>query len=80
MKGWTAIFSPARSDPSRVTTCPRCLYSGYLADFDELVALPPDFVQGLLGPRPLSSDAAIAPDADQRDIPPLTRYALAVEC
>jgi tetratricopeptide (TPR) repeat protein len=65
----------------RVSSCPRCCYSGYLEDFQPGVSLPPDFISQLTGAEnPLRPRMQLDAATPQRDIPALLRYELAYEC
>lgn len=63
-----------------INTCPKCLYSGYVTDFNPSVKVPEEVQRKILsGERltELARETAIAPGIDQLDIPATLRYALA---
>jgi hypothetical protein len=64
----------------RVTTCPRCGYSGYHGDFDPDVVLPPGFKERVLQSPKLHLPEGFGPESDPRDLDASDRYALAVTC
>jgi len=64
----------------RISTCPACLYSGYLTDFTAAGPLAPYFLERLLRHPKLQRPAGITPQSDPRDIHPLDRYDLAIAC
>jgi uncharacterized protein (DUF2225 family) len=64
----------------RISTCPRCGYSGYEADFDKSVVLPPDFRDRVLKSPRLKLPAGFGPESDPRELDAADRYALAITC
>lgn len=63
----------------RVSTCPRCAFSGYANDFTAAAFVPP-FVARQILDGGLSPDPPIDADADQDRIAPAQRYRLAIAC
>ncbi len=64
----------------RVSTCPACLYSGYLTDFTRVGVLPPYLIDKVLGQPRLPRPAGVSKDSDQREMDARDRYALAIQC
>jgi len=64
----------------RISTCPRCGYSGYLGDFDPAVALPPDVREKILTTPRLALPDGFTPERDPRELDARDRYRLAIEC
>ncbi len=64
----------------RVSTCPACLYSGYLTDFTAAGVVPPDVIAKVLKKPRLPRPAGVTKDTDQRFIDARDRYALAITC
>jgi len=64
----------------RISTCPRCGYSGYTNDFDESVVIPPDVRDKILKTPALPLPEGFTPTSDPRDLDAADRYALAVTC
>jgi tetratricopeptide (TPR) repeat protein len=64
----------------RIATCPKCGYSGYHADFDPGVALPPGLRDQVLKSPKLTLPAGFGPESDPRELDAVDRYALAVTC
>ncbi len=64
----------------RITTCPRCYYSGYLTDFDAKTRFPEGFRDKVLRHPKLDPGMAITPETDQRMIPAEVHYRLAHQC
>jgi hypothetical protein len=64
----------------KISTCPRCYYSGYIEDFRPGIQLPADFRDKVLKSPKLDPKMAITPKTDQRSIPAEVRYRLAVQC
>jgi len=64
----------------RITTCPRCCYSGYLNDFDAKIRLPAGFRDKVLRRPKLDPGMVITPKTDQRMIPAEIHYQLAYQC
>ena len=64
----------------RISTCPACLYSGYLADFTEAGPVPPDVVDKVRKSPRLPRPAGITPESDPREIDARDRYSLAIQC
>jgi len=75
----------------RVSTCPKCYYSGYPEDFREGLVLMPDVQDKVRRLLPELLKAAwrdsgtqqppvVTPATDQREIPALVRYRLAARC
>jgi len=63
-----------------VTTCPRCYYSGCVADFAPGIELPTGFKEKVLKKPKLDPGMTITPQTDPREIPAAVRYRLAVQC
>ena len=64
----------------RVATCPRCGYSGYDADFDDTVVIPPTVRDKILKKPQLPLPKDFTPAGDPRDLDALDRYELAITC
>lgn len=64
----------------RVSTCPTCLYSGYLTDFTASGPIPPDVADKILKAHRLPRPAGITKTSDQREIDARDRYELAILC
>lgn len=64
----------------RISTCPRCGYSGYLSDFDPEMTLPPDFVRRVLESPKLDLPEGITAESDPREIDASDKYRLAIRC
>lgn len=64
----------------RISTCPKCGYSGYPTDFDAEVKLPADFIDKVRRHPRLTLPAGFAPESDPRELDASVRYALAVTC
>ncbi len=64
----------------RVATCPRCGYSGYDADFNPGVTLPPDVREKILKEPRLSLPEEFTPQSDPRELDARDRYDLAIQC
>lgn len=64
----------------RISTCPRCGYSGYLADFDPSVTLPPDVTDQILRSPRLTLPPGFGPNSDPSELDASARYALALTC
>jgi tetratricopeptide (TPR) repeat protein len=64
----------------RVSTCPRCGYSGYLSDFDPEMMLTPDFKDRVLRDPKLHLPAGFTPESDPRALDAADRYRLAIQC
>jgi uncharacterized protein (DUF2225 family) len=64
----------------RVSTCPRCAFSGHVSDFAADAFIPPFVVRQILDPPGLAPDPPIDDDADQDRIAPAQRYRLAIAC
>ncbi len=64
----------------RISTCPRCYYSGYRSDFGPRIRFPRGFKRRILESPKLDPNMVITPGTDQRMIPALTRYRLAEQC
>lgn len=65
---------------ARISTCPTCSYAGYLTDFAVDVTLSDGFIEKVRVAPKLDAAMVIDPGADQRDIDPDRRFALAVQC
>ncbi len=63
-----------------IATCPRCGYSGYPADFNPDVSLPPDVRDKILREPKLKLPAGFTPQSDPRELDAADRYALAITC
>ncbi|MBN1347514.1 MAG: DUF2225 domain-containing protein [Phycisphaerae bacterium] len=64
-----------------IATCPRCYYSGYVADdFRQEIRFPKGFVDQVLTSPKLNPGMTITPTTDQRMIPAAVRYRLADQC
>lgn len=63
-----------------VSTCPSCLYSGYLVDFATGRALSPSLTRKIKDRPRLPRPAGLTKDTDQQLIDPLDRYNLAITC
>lgn len=64
----------------RISTCPHCGYSGYLADFDPSVTLMPDVANRILQSPGLKLPPGFGPGSDPSELDASVRYALAVTC
>lgn len=64
----------------RISTCPRCGYSGYFGDFDPAVALPPDVREKILTAPRLELPDDFTPESDPRELDARDRYRLAIQC
>jgi len=64
----------------QISTCPKCGYSGYLADFDPAVILPPDVRNQVLKEPRLPLPAEFTPQSDPRELDAANRYNLAITC
>lgn len=64
----------------RVSTCPGCLYSGYLSDFADDAVVPPFVVEQVQQAGRLTRPPGFTPDSGPRDIDASTRYVLAIQC
>lgn len=64
----------------RVSTCPKCGYSGYLSDFAADVVLAPDLRQRILGQPGLKLPEGFTPESDPRELDAADRYRLAIQC
>lgn len=64
----------------RVSTCPKCGYSGYLSDFDPDVILAPDLRERILGKPGLKLPEGFGPESDPRALDAADRYRLAIQC
>jgi len=64
----------------RVSTCPRCGYSGYASDFGAGVSLPAEFRERVLAEPKLPLPEGFGPESDPRDLGAADRYALAIQC
>ncbi|MCL2330787.1 MAG: DUF2225 domain-containing protein [Phycisphaerae bacterium] len=64
----------------RVSTCPRCGYSGYLTDFNDDVRLMPDFRRRITQEPKLKLPDGFGPQSDPRELDALDRYRLAIQC
>jgi len=64
----------------RISTCPRCGYSGYTSDFDPGVEPPPDVREKILRELPSRLPEGFTPASDPRELDAADRYALAVTC
>jgi len=64
----------------RISTCPSCLYSGYLTDFTAGGPVPPFVVERILRDHALPRPAGVTPESDPREIDARDRYALAIRC
>ncbi len=64
----------------RVSTCPRCGYSGYACDFGPDVLLPPDVRQKIRAKPGLPLPEGFTPESDPRELDAADRYALAITC
>lgn len=63
-----------------IATCPKCGYSGYPADFDPSVAIPPDVRDKILKKPGLPLPAGFTPESDPRELDASDRYRLAITC
>lgn len=64
----------------RISTCPSCLYSGYLTDFTAGGLVPPFVVERILRDHALPRPAGVTSESDPREIDARDRYALAIRC
>lgn len=64
----------------RISTCPRCGYSGYGQDFEPGITLPPDFIAKVRKKPRLPLPEKFTPDSDPRELDASVRYALAIQC
>jgi hypothetical protein len=64
----------------RISTCPKCGYSGYLGDFNPGVTLAPELRDRILKEPRLQLPEGITPDSDPREIDARDRYRLAIQC
>lgn len=64
----------------RISTCPRCGYSGYDTDFDPRLVLPPDVKSRILQDPKLPLPADFGPESDPRELDASVRYELAIRC
>jgi hypothetical protein len=64
----------------RISTCPKCGYSGYLSDFDPDVVLAPDLRDRILGKPGLKLPKGFSVDSDPRELDAADRYRLAIQC
>lgn len=64
----------------RVSTCPKCGYSGYISDFSPDVVLAPDLRQQILHSPRLKLPEGFTPDSDPRELDAAERYRLAIQC
>lgn len=64
----------------RISTCPRCGYSGYASDFDPAVMLPPDLRAKILRSPRLKLPEGFTPASDPRELDARDRYRLAIQC
>ncbi len=64
----------------RISTCPRCGYSGYLSDFDPDSTLVPDLRERILVEPKLQLPPGFGPDSDPRTLDAADRYRLAIQC
>lgn len=64
----------------RVSTCPKCGYSGYLSDFDPDIVLPPDLRGRITGEPGLELPEGFTPESDPRELDAADRYRLAIQC
>lgn len=64
----------------RISTCPRCGYSGYLSDFDSSVTLMPDVANRILRSPGLTLPPGFGPNNDPSELDASARYALAITC
>ncbi|HSW44935.1 MAG TPA: DUF2225 domain-containing protein [Phycisphaerae bacterium] len=64
----------------RISTCPRCGYSGYDADFDTAVIIPPDVRDKILKKPKLKLPQGFTPASDPLDLDAADRYELAITC
>lgn len=64
----------------RISTCPRCGYSGYDTDFDPRLVLPPDVTSRILQNPKLPLPPDFGPQSDPRELDASVRYDLAIRC
>ena len=64
----------------RISTCPRCGYSGYPSDFGSDFRLPPDVREKIRGEPGLPLPDGFTPESDPRELDAAERYALAITC
>jgi hypothetical protein len=64
----------------RIATCPKCGYSGYDADFDASVVIPPDVRDRILKKPRLTLPKGFTPASDPLDLDAADRYELAITC
>ena len=64
----------------RISTCPRCGYSGYASDFDPEIRLPPDVLERIRNEPGLTLPEGFTPESDPRELDAADRYALAITC
>lgn len=64
----------------RISTCPKCGYSGYPRDFASSVSLPPDVREKILREPALALPEEFTPESDPRELGAPERYALAIQC
>jgi hypothetical protein len=64
----------------RISTCPKCGYSGYLSDFDPDLTLSPDVRERILNSPGLKLPAGFGPASDPQDLNAAARYSLAISC
>lgn len=64
----------------RIATCPKCGYSGYDADFDASLVIPPDVRDKILKKPRLKLPKGFTPAGDPLDLDAADRYELAITC
>lgn len=63
-----------------VSTCPSCLYSGYLSDFGADLSVSEGVIRKIRGKPGLKRPSDVDRNTDQQMIDPLDRYELAIQC
>lgn len=64
----------------RISTCPRCGYSGYLSDFNSDVIITPDLRDRIMRVPKLMLPLGFTAKSDPRELDAMDRYRLAIQC